>query len=225
MLSKVIIYTDTIGGGTRNAYTVGALKTIAALLPKEEHSYDIITGTFLKITLATSLGAINAFVLGMYPPGEEQKAVNELLRFWLTLTTGKVYKNWFFGLIEGLFYRSGLYNARPLRQTIAFLARHYAGDFKRKLNILMTDLSTGELVTAEETIGPKRMLKYLEAAAVSPGFFPPVIEGNASYVAGSVLLGVDVQGAIERCREIVDDDRNIVIDVIMIQEGNSQAQS
>lgn len=63
------------------------------------------------------------------------------------------------------------------------------------------------------------MLKYLEASAIDPGFFPPVNMGNASLVDGSVIASVDIPGAVEKCREIVETDEDIILDVIMVQEG------
>ena len=82
----------------------------------------------------------------------------------------------------------------------------------------MTDLNSGELVTIEETISPEIVLKYIEGAIASPGFFPPLFKDNTTYVDGSIIISIDIPGAIEKCREIVDNDNDIILDVIMIQE-------
>jgi hypothetical protein len=64
------------------------------------------------------------------------------------------------------------------------------------------------------------MLTYLKASISTPGFFPPVIEGNSSLVDGSTIASADIPEVIDRCRAIVDDDKDIILDVIMVQEGN-----
>ena len=68
-------------------------------------------------------------------------------------------------------------------------------------------------------MGDQAMLNYLKASATDPGFFPPVNEGNMTLVDASSMLSVDLSATIERCREIVDRDQDIVLDVIMVQEG------
>lgn len=169
--------------------------------------------------LGTSLGAINAFILGMYPPGEEQKAINDLVEFWTKFDYKKLYQDWTFWELEGIISHNSLYDTKPLRKTLQDLGKKYAGSFKRKVSITMSDLNSGEFVIADESVTPQKMLKYIEAAIAPPGFFPPVVENNSTYADGSVIASVDIPGVIEKCREIVDNDNDIILDVIMIQEG------
>jgi predicted acylesterase/phospholipase RssA len=75
------------------------------------------------------------------------------------------------------------------------------------------------VVTAQETLSESALLKYLRASASDPGFFPPVTEGKMTLVDGSSMMSVDLTATIERCREIVDRDEDIVLDIIMVQEG------
>ena len=63
---------------------MGVLKAITRLLPKKEHSYDVVTGNSI-FTLGTSLGSMNAFIMGMYRLGEEAKATQDLEKFWRKL--------------------------------------------------------------------------------------------------------------------------------------------
>lgn len=89
------------------------------------------------------MGAWNAFIMAMYPPGEEQKAAGALTQFWLSLRQDMVYEDWTFGLMEGIFFRSGLYNAEPLADTLKGLAKNYDHEFQRKISIALTDLNSG----------------------------------------------------------------------------------
>ena len=66
---------------------------------------------------------------------------SELLQFWLNLSTDKICKNWSFRILEGLFFRNGLYDTEPLRRTLRGLVEEYKEKFKRKINIGMSDLN------------------------------------------------------------------------------------
>eukprot|EP00826_Nyctotherus_ovalis_P034886 TRINITY_DN2946_c0_g1_i6.p1 TRINITY_DN2946_c0_g1~~TRINITY_DN2946_c0_g1_i6.p1 ORF type:complete len:174 (-),score=34.27 TRINITY_DN2946_c0_g1_i6:667-1188(-) len=123
------------GGGTRNAYTVGVLKAIINLLPTAERAYDVVSGV--------SMGAINAFIMGMHGLGDEKAAVNEMLEFWERLSAEKVYENWDFGIVEGFFKRSGLYNHQPFAATLQDLRSKYNRSFRRNFSISLVDLNSG----------------------------------------------------------------------------------
>lgn len=123
------------GGGPRNAYSVGVLKAIVNLLPPEERAYDVVSGV--------SMGAINAFILGMHAPGDEQAAINEMLQFWKNLDSSMVYKSWSFGYAEGLLSQSGLYNLEPFTKTLNNLVGKYKHGFLREFAITLTDLNEG----------------------------------------------------------------------------------
>lgn len=123
------------GGGPRNAYSAGVLKAIVDLIPKEERAYDVVSGL--------SMGAVNAFILGMHAPGDEQAAVNEILDFWQNLEEKKVYKNWFLGFLQGVTAKSGLYDTEPYTKTISELINKYNHNFLRKFSITLTDLNSG----------------------------------------------------------------------------------
>lgn len=123
------------GGGPRNAYTVGVLKSIINLLPTAERAYDVVSGV--------SMGAINAFIMGMHGVGDEKAAVSEMLDFWEKLSAEKVYENWDFGIVEGFFKRSGLYNHQPFAATLQALRSQYNHSFKRNFSISLVDLNSG----------------------------------------------------------------------------------
>jgi predicted acylesterase/phospholipase RssA len=207
------------GGGPRNAYSAGVLKAIVNLLPKEERAYDVVSGI--------SMGAVNAFILGMHAPGDEEAAVNEILKFWLNLEQKMVYQNWFLGFLEGLTVKSGLYNNEPYTKTMNDLVNSYKHGFLRSFCISLTDLNSGIFpilmigtrAIADETSNIKNFPMYLKASAVTPGFFPPVIFNNTTLCDGTIISTANIPEAIKTCRMIADDE-DIILDLIMIQEGN-----
>lgn len=58
------------GGGTKGSYEVGVLNGFVKHLLPEDYKYDVVVGV--------SIGAINAAILSLYPPGEEKAAIAEL---------------------------------------------------------------------------------------------------------------------------------------------------
>lgn len=73
---------------------------------------------------------------------------------------------------------------------------------------------------ADDTSAVDNFLDYLKASIVSPGFFPPVVTNNMTLADGTVISTANMPEAIETCREIVDNDEGIILDLIMVQEGN-----
>ena len=52
-----------------------------------------------------------------------------------------------------------------------------------------------------------------------PGLTPPTLENGTVLVDGSTIMSLDITAAVESCREIVENDEDIVLDIIMIQES------
>ena len=78
----------------------------------------------------------------MFHKGEEKVAAEVLTHFWSTVEGSKLFENWDFGIIEGLFFKSGMFNTAPQRKTTQQFLDTYGG-FKRKITIGVTDLNTG----------------------------------------------------------------------------------
>ncbi len=89
------------------------------------------------------MGAVNAFIIATTAPGEEQRAAELLKGLWTGLGNNEVYRHWFWGYIQGLFFRSGLYNSAPLADTLQRLAKVTGGKYGRRLVVGMADLNTG----------------------------------------------------------------------------------
>ncbi len=60
------------------------------------------------------------------------------------------------------------------------------------------------------------MINAVVASAAVPAVFPYEVIGSYEFFDGGVDHMMDFDGAVERCREIVDSDDKIVIDTLMI---------
>ncbi len=78
------------------------------------------------------------------------------------------------------------------------------------------------MVNAMENVEVPRMLKYLRAAASPAGLLPPVLDGGKALIDGSTMISVDLVSTVERCREVVDRDEDIVLDIILTHQCKSR---
>ena len=53
------------------------------------------------------------------------------------------------------------------------------------------------------------------SSSAIPAIFPSIPFRNTSFIDGGTVRGVDINAAINRCREVTTDESEIVVDVIM----------
>jgi len=199
------------GGGDKGAYETGVLYGfIKNAKNPEDFQYDVVTGV--------SVGAINGLGFAQYPKGEELQAVEFLLNNWRKTAQRDIFKSWPGGLLQGLFFKSALFNTDPelgyLNQSIAKVPN------KRKVAVIATDFVTGEKVTWTEQDWPEDKDRDMAINAALFSSAVPVVFlyrnfQNRTYIDGGWSgEALDIEDAVFRCRELVDSDEQIIVDVI-----------
>lgn len=201
------------GGGDLGAYEAGVLSGfIHNTQHPEDFQYDVLTGV--------SIGALNGLALAQYPIGQEMAAIDNLVNGWEIATQRNVIKSWPGGLLEGLFFQPSLFDNDP---EIDFLNNWIkTTPNKRRVTVVVTDFSTGEKVTFSEKDWPNddeadRQMAINAALWSSsvPIFFKYRNYQDRTFIDGGWSgEGLDVEDAIFRCREIVDSDEQITVDVL-----------
>jgi len=69
-------------------------------------------------------GAINAALLSSFAPGDELSAVDRMQEFWINAANTPLYDDWIGGVVEGMFFKAGLYDSKPLKK---FLKSEFSG--------------------------------------------------------------------------------------------------
>jgi len=123
--------------------------------------------------------------------------------------------DWKGGVVEGLTFRSGLYNDEPLRKTIA---KYWTG-VKRNITVGTTNIANGEFVNFNETIGDLIQQASICSSSI-PGFFPMQNWMGGNFVDGGVIYGNDIGEAIERCFIVTGDYSKITIDMLSCDNGD-----
>jgi predicted acylesterase/phospholipase RssA len=127
---------------------------------------------------------------------------------------GKLYRSWDYWLLEGAFFRGGLFNDTIFIDYMdEVLPKN--GLFK-KITVGATDTKTGEFVRFTEEIGYTDMVyRAARASAAIPGVFEYVNYNNMTLIDGGVLINLDIGGAINRCMEQASSHEEITIDIVM----------
>jgi len=197
------------GGGDKGAYEAGVLYGLVNNTNSpQEYQYDVVTGV--------SVGSINGLCIAQYEKGQELQAALDLVYFWGNVTKRDIYKPWKGGILEGLFFKPSLFNSSS---EYTYLKSHVKGPpNKRMASIVATDSKTGRKVVFTEQYWGDNIEKALNAIMFSsavPFIFIPQSDGVNTYFDGGWSgEGLDVEDAILRCRQIADNDEDIIVDVI-----------
>jgi hypothetical protein len=94
------------------------------------------------------------------------------------------------------------------------------GQVRRKIAVSAVDVESGEYVTyTEKNTLPEDLPVRFVASSSVPFVFPNQhIEGRI-LMDGGTVWNANLESAVERCREIVDRDEDIIMDVIICSDG------
>ena len=207
--SKDVCYALALsGGGSKGSYEAGVLWGLYYnAKDKTKYQYDVVTGV--------SAGAINTGAITMFAPGDEENMLQFLSDAWQHISNDQVFKQWYpLGPVTGINSKSGILDNSPLFDYLTKTLGQYDLDFKRKLTFSCVDASSGNYITFHEDT--KQPVKAIVSSASIPFVFPSQIWPDEGYVCmdGASAWNTNLVSAIKRCREEVDDDSKIVLDII-----------
>jgi len=203
------------GGGDKGAYEAAVFHGLYENLPAEELQYDVITGV--------SAGSLNTLALSTFDPTDVHSAASYMLFYWRNiLTFPDPTTTW--DILYGLMFKQGMFTLdnwkRWLRGTLP------EKSVKRKVSFATVD-SIGATyqvwdynVTNSE---PENIRESAMASSSIPGFLPPIKRNNYQLVDGGVIWNIDIDSAVRRCKEVVNDEKDIIIDMILC--GNYQMKT
>ena len=191
-------------GADKGAYQAGVVQGLVENLNSTDVAWEVVSGV--------AIGSINAALLSVFDIGDEMSMVQELEAAWLNASKLNIYKNWPGGVVEGLFFKTGLYDSTPLRET--YRAIYRGRELKRKLDIGTTNLFNGTLTNFEMSVSEEEFLDILMATTAMPVLFSPKNMIESTWYDGSATWSMDVGTAINRCAELVPLDK-ITVDVVI----------
>ena len=163
------------GGGAYGAFQVGCLKALAEANIVKFDTIDTI-----------SVGGLIGAFLAQYNMDDQYNGIMELERIWHTIISNRnIYRHWRLSFVEGILYRNGLYNPKPLSQMIETnLDTDKLVDSDVDFNAATTDIQTGNMVVFEKT--HENISAAVLAGCSIPIMFPPVKIQNRLYVDAGI---------------------------------------
>jgi hypothetical protein len=170
----------------------------------QDIQYDVMTGV--------SVGSLNTAGLAMYAKGDEGNMTAFLLDIWRNIQASDVYQDWPGGIIDGVLFQPSIYDTSPL---LTFLQEKFNKPIQRKISLGSCNANNGSFVRFDESLSHDDLITAVRASSAMPILFPYIEFQGETYIDGGSVLNLDVGGAVERCREITDDDADITLDVIL----------
>lgn len=87
--------------------------------------------------------------------------------------------------------------------------------FKRKLSIASVELNAGQVILFDESLTLEERVDAIISSAAVPFAFPYEVIDSQALVDGSLFSTISIGDPIARCREEVENDSDIIVDVIM----------
>ena len=123
---------------------------------------------------------------------------------------------WVPSLIDGFLNHGGLFDNSPMENYLADFFQNF-DKIERKITLAAMNIETGEYTRWDESIGLENLPRVIRASGSVPFFFSPTEHEGNIYIDGGINWNVNVVDAIERCREVVDDDDHIVLDIAITE--------
>uniref|UniRef100_A0A7S3IDM7 PNPLA domain-containing protein n=1 Tax=Strombidium inclinatum TaxID=197538 RepID=A0A7S3IDM7_9SPIT len=133
------------------------------------------------------------------------------------ISNSKIYRMWpDGGIVAGLTKKQGLLDNSPLLDFLKdVITATGSTKIYRKLVVSAGDVESGAYHQFNESVGIDRLPYAIKASASIPGAFPPQEFDGRYYMDGGTMWNTNIVTAIDRCREVVDRDEDIVLDVII----------
>lgn len=199
------------GAGSQGAYQAGVLMGLSNYVPNPEVelTWDVVAGV--------SAGSLNALALSGFKAQDFQGGIDFVYALWNSIPDYRAFGNWPLGIVQGLFFKAGLFDISPGVQWVT----EQWGDktVNRKVSFATTDSRTAEYVVYEyEPTGtaPKDLIESAFASSSIPAFFPPVERDGRTLIDGGVVWNIDIPTAVRRCRGLVSSDKDIIVDMVIV---------
>ena len=211
------------GGGSAAAYETGYIWGLLnyddpANVQAGKYVYNMITGN--------SGGSINALTFAAWPKGQEKDLIQWNSDKWRTLKNTDVFKLWDVKdpIRDGIFNESGIFDDKPLSNTmhdvLMELGDKFSHQMQRMITVQAMDANTGALISfTEKDVSYDQYSEVTIASASLPGLFPSYKWGDWVFFDGGVVYGANLISAVQRCREVVDSDDKITVDIMLTHAG------
>ena len=174
--------------------------------------YDVIVGV--------SAGSFNTLCMAGYKPEDIDDSADFTLKYWNETATHDEFPSWDYGIMEGLLMHGGLI---PIEPKVELMKERFKGKtLQKKVSFETVDSISGKAVVYDYNATgwfDDDFIRTVYASMSIPFIFPPMLKDGRALIDGGSTWNVDISSAVRRCKEIVDDDKDIIVDVILVGDG------
>ena len=196
------------GGGDKGPYQAAVFKGLIENSPLEDVTYDVLVGV--------SAGALNSLVFSPFKPEQVHEAAKLGRDLWNDIPNHDAYGQWPGGIVQGMLFEKGVLNIQP---GIDWVTEKLGGQpLNRKVTFSSTNADTGEYHPIDfNATGtqPKDFIMSAFASCIIPFAFGQVVLDGHSLLDGGCKWKLDVLSTVRRCKEVVDDEADIIVDLIL----------
>jgi predicted acylesterase/phospholipase RssA len=117
-------------------------------------------------------------------------------------------------MIRGLLWKTGIVNTEPFANYALKYFHENGGKIQRRVAVASADANTGNFHVWNET-EPLFSKAAVSSSSIQFIFPPQKWDDGTIAMDGGVIWGINIATAINRCKEIVDDDSQIIVDILM----------
>ena len=126
---------------------------------------------------------------------------------------------------DGIFNETGIFNDKPLsnlmHDVLMELGDKFSHEMQRMITVQAMDANTGALISfTEKDVAYDDYSEVTIASASLPGLFPSYHWNPWVFFDGGVVYGANIISAVQRCREVVDSDDKITLDIMLTHAGS-----
>ena len=200
------------GGGTNAVWESGVFWGLTHYGNPDDFKYDVVTGI--------SGGSINTGMISLFAIGDEVNASEKIAEIYKSLKQSDLIREWDGGLVEGLFFQAGIMDNTPGYEFGQQIYQHYT-ETKRRYVITANDANTGAYTKfTDQNIPFTDLVDAIIASSSVPFVFPPHHYNGTYFIDGGSTWNINLDSAIQRCLEIVDDPSKITLDVMICGDEN-----
>jgi predicted acylesterase/phospholipase RssA len=199
------------GGGSKGAYEVGGLYGIIKNAPAGSVQWDVVTGV--------SAGSLNTAIVTGFAKGDEDKMVEYASELFTNTGNDDAYKQWAWGgMARGLTDKSGLMDNSPAYDLVQRVVDEL-GTCKRQWTVSSVDVNDGSYHLMDDTLPRSEHTRAFLASTLIPAVFPTDTWDGHTLMDGGAVWNVNLVSAIHKCRNQVDSDKQITIDIVVCGYG------
>ena len=194
------------GGSNNGAWEAGVFWGLVHYGNPADYTYDTVSGV--------SAGSINTGAFATWEKGTEVELSEWLSDQWASMTNDQLYTLRSLNPIKDLFHEPSAFDDDPAIATLTRIYSYTGGEIKRHFAVSAVDANTGDYnAMTDKNTSFEDLPRSVMSSASIPVVFPALSLNGKVNMDGGTVWNTNLDSAIEQCLEIVDDPKDIIVDV------------